>query len=401
MAGGSLLTEFLTFDKLTTQASISEGGFVNDGYTLRKYFPLRLRDTGQLDYVSAGKSIQFNIQLSAQDTFQEYSSGATGTPTNTNHMEQGLTPWTMARDNKVYERAEILLNERANSGSSRESRAKAWGSVSEAKTSSLNTSMAQGITRQFWAVPNKDLMEGVSGLGPKKPFSALAAVNEDGDGLFGKTHLPAATEWTTKQGLDPTTAAFGANYKPQTATYANFTSGSATNIFGGMNAMMKKLTWERPTKFSEYWENPTLNKQAWITTQTAHTNIQNLLAAGQSLYAVGAQDPSYPDPQHYGIPITWDDSFEAGSYYKDTGGTGLAPYLTADIIGSRMLALNGNYIHWVIHPEVDFEVADAAADKVNRPDVFVVWVSIWHQFVWTSMRHQGIIYPSADIVPAA
>ena len=400
MSSGSLLTAFQDFDKSTTTANISQRQFVLDSTKKRRYLWGRFAngEAASMKYVDAGKSITFNTVLSPRSTYGTYKSGQSGSPTNTNHLVKGENHWAFNRANKMYEDAEILLNEGIKYGMRAGDKSivmEQFAKVRDLKNAYLYQDMIDGVEEQLWAQPDKTLHEkGDVTTGVPAPMPIMAMVNEDTDGLFG-TNWTGNT-WTTKQDLDPTTAAYGSNYKPNQQSYNNSAYGAKGHLFTAFDEMAKDIDWEQPTTMNEYWENPVLNKQMIVTSRNGHSDVQRTLAANQNHYAFGAQDASYPDPQYYGVPITWNDSFGAGSYYDD-GSNGLGTESTATTKGARFLWLNGNYICPVIHPSRFFDHDEPQREGTTRPDVWVTWVSLWYQNVWTSIRRHGIVYPSTSI----
>lgn len=405
MALGNLLTAFLDFDKATTEANISGRKFIYAAQRKRRYVVPRLAD-GELGAplnIDMGKEIRFNTVLSNRSTFAAYRFGASGTGTNTNHLSQGRLPWTSARGNKVYEDAEILLNEGTVYGTrtgSREVIAEAWAKVRDLKNAPMFEDLINGWESSFWARPdkvNQEIGDLVSGTSVPTPIPVMAMVNEDPSGLWGTTTpLTTGEAWTLKQGLDPTTAAFGDNYKPQRRSYKNFTANNAENVIAAFDEISMDLTWETPTKMGEYFQNDEMRKRMIISSRWGQTEIRNLWRASQNYFVTNSVDPSIPDPQYLGIPITWNETFGGGSYYPLTATT-TGTQTTADITGPRFLWLDGNQIKPVIHPQRFFQQDDPARDPVERPDVWIVWSSIWYQFAYPDLRKHGIVFPNTDI----
>lgn len=403
MPDGNLLTAYLDFDKATTEANFSGGKFIYAAQRKRRYIVPRLAegDLGAPMNVDMGKELRFNTMLSNRTTFAPYRFGAAGQGINTNHMVQGRLPWTSARANKVYEDAEILLNEGTITGSrtgNREILAEAWAKVRDIKNAAMNEDLINGWESQFWARPdkvNQEIGDLVAGTSTPTPIPVMAMVNEETSGLWGGT-LTTGETWTTKQGITPGTAEYGDNYKPQRRAYTNFTAGNAANVIAGFDYISQDLTWETPSKHGEYFQNEEMRKRMIITSRFGHRSVQALWRASQNYFVVSSVDPGIPDPQYLGIPITWNDSFGAGSYYPlSTTATGTEA--TADITGPRFLWLDGNNIKPCIHPLRFFAQDDPARDPTERPDVWIVWVSIWHQFAYPDLRKHGIVYPDTDI----
>jgi hypothetical protein len=406
MASANPLPAYLDLDTAVTEANISGGNFIFAAPRTRRYIVPRLAegDLGAPKMIDMGKELSFNTVLSARSTFQAYRYGASGAGINTNHLVKGRAPWTAARANKVYEDPEILLNgdvimgQRIGGRKGDEIIAAAFAKVMDVKNATMNEDLINGWESQFWARPdkfNQEIGDLVAATSVPTPTPVMAMVNEEANGLWGGT-LTTGETWTTKQGITPTTAEYGSNYKPQRQAYDNFTANNADNIIRAMDEMSKDLLWETPTKFGEYFQNDEMRKRMAITSRWGHTEIVALWRSSQSYFAISAVDPGIPDPQHLGIPITWNGSFGEGSYYPlNTTATGTET--TADITGPRVLFLDGNNIKPCIHPLRFFEQAKPANDPIERPDVWIVWTSIWHQFMYPDLRQHGIVYPTTDI----
>lgn len=391
MAGGDQLTAFLDFEKAQAEHRLNiPSGFIADGSPKHKFLWPRLfrGEAAEVDKVQAGDSIKYFTVLSQTQTGEAYKPGGTATPSNLQNLEEGTAYWRFYRWNKTYNKKEISFN-----GDGPQT--KMWLDIWTKKQAALNSSINDFMEDELWAVPYKSLMEG-SGSEAIRMYSLFAHINEDASGLFGENWT--GETWTVKQTLDPTTARFGNNMKPQTRTYSNFTPGSSASLISAFHNMSKDVTWEMPMMLNQYWESDVMNKQMIIASRAGHTVYQNMIQStngGQDLFLGGKQDPSVPDPQYYGIPITWNDTYGAAAVY-DNGSNGLADETTADITGPRFMWVNGNYIRPVVKSDMFF-TQDSELRGVERPDTFVIYTDLACNLICTSYKRQGVVSPSTDL----
>lgn len=398
MASGDLLTAFLDFDKGTGPVHL--GGptdFIMDAAD-RKFLWGRLAngESANAKRIQGGKSIQYHNFLSRRNSFEEYLTGGVTTPTNTQHMTEPTAQWRFARAHKSYADPEIILNDKIRYGGNND-RYQEFTRIAAEKNALLYEDLVHGVEGQLWAQPNTTKMEG-NGSGTQSPYSIMSIVNEDTSGLWGSGWSSPPTEvFTTKLGLTPGTAAYGDNFKPQKRTYGNFTANDNDNVFAAFDHMAMDIHFDTPVSMAEYWEKDRLNKQMIITSRWGRAEVQTLMRAENDHYRIGKQDPAYPDPTYYGIPITFNDSFGAGAYYEPTSGSTPATETAANITGPRYLWLDGNHLCPVINSERFFYHDKPEREGATRPDTWVVYVSLWWNLVPTSIKRQGIVAPDTDI----
>jgi len=241
-------------------------------------------------------------------------------------------------------------------------------------------------------------MESADGTEPNSiPFH----VNEDTDGLFNPRTSAA---FTTKQGLNPTDAALAGRYEPQTATYsATGVAVTDNNIVVAFDDIAEKLTFEQPPTMQQYWEDPRYNKQMIVTTRRGRAIYKNLLRQYQDHFVAGPQDPAYPDPMYFGIPIQRASTLEGLALYRNNAGTGLLDEFTdaggTAGRGPRFYFLNAEYLYPVFHARRYFYKYEVTKHH-NVPDTWVLPIAIWFNLIATSYQRQGIVSPSGSVYTA-
>lgn len=392
MAGGDAFpSAFLDFVNAQAQTSLTiPTGFKTDGSPKRRHLWSRFfqGEAANLKKRQNGQYISYDTILSQRSSGESYNPGAVASPTNTQHSVKGTAYWRRHRWNVTYTDDELEFN-----GS--DDLTQQWMDLWSLKQALKEQDVNDFMEDRFWAVPYSGLMEG-SSSDSLEPYSIFAHVNEDASGLFGENWT--GQTWTTKQGLNPNTAAYGDNMKPQQRTYSNFTPGNNDSLISAFHNMAKDIYWEMPQLMSTYWESDEMNKMVIITDRQGHTTFQNMIQAsdgGKDLFMAGKQDPSVPDPQYYGIPITWNDSFGAAAVYDD-GSNGLAAQSSAAITGPRFMWLNGNHICPVVKTSSMFNDTPPLRGEL-RPDTWVIYTTLKWNLVCTSYKRQGFISPATSL----
>jgi len=389
--GDTFPAAYLDFEKAQAAHSLTTPtGFIADGSPKRRHIWSRFfRGEGMgVKKIQYGKNIEYSTILSQRSSGETYSPGAVSAPTNTQHGVKGTAYWRFIRWNKMYNKKELQFN-------GQEPLTHQFVNLWAEKQAYLEQDVNDFMEDRFFAVPYSASMEG-SGDAALEPFSVFAHINGDVSGLFGSTFWTGFA-WTTKQGLTPGTAAYGDNMKPQTQTYDNFTWASDVGIFSSMHGMVQKMYWEMPETLNTYWESDNMNKQVILTSMSGHRKAISSMQSAScgDLFLHGKQDPASPDPQFFGIPITWNDTFGAAAVY-DNGSAGLATEAAANITGPRYMFINGNYIVPVVSADNQFAQDEPLRDS-NRPDTFVIYVTLDYNLVCTSYKRQGMLSPRIDV----
>lgn len=390
---GTALQDFADFVEATGPTYVTGPKSIINAATKRKYLWARLAD-GELanrKTVSGGSEIRESIVFQDNGTWEKYLPGQNHNWVNPQRLQKIVAQWRYGIAHMSWVEQEILLNERIAYGTD-EAMFHQFVDIRNEKEMIMWTAVHNGVENDLWKTPDKDTMEATDGV---DTYPILAFVNEDPNGLWGSGW--AANPWTTVEGIDPTASAIAGNFTPQQVTYSSSAANNSDNIVSKFDEMWKKVYFEKPSTFSQYFDDPYLNKQTIITSSRGQTVFQQLLREGQDHYVLPAgQDPAYPDPQFHGIPVEYNDTFEAGNFYKPAAGSVPTTEALADLKGPRFLWLNGQYLYPVFHDEMYF-VKKEITKHHNVPDTWVCPVNVYYNSICTSRRNQGIVSPSADL----
>jgi hypothetical protein len=255
-----------------------------------------------------------------------------------------------------------------------------------------------GLENLLWQVPFPTDMESVDGT---EPYSIEAFINEGTTGLFNPITSAA---FTTVEGITPGDAAVASRFQPQTASYsAPLVTDTLTNVIAAFDNMSELLQYEQPPTMKQYWEDPRYNKQMIVTTRRGRAIYKSLLRASQDHFVAGPQDPAYPDPQYYGVPIQRASTLEGLALYRNNAGTALLDEFT-DVGGTagrgpRYYFVNAEYLYPVFHARRYFYKYDVTKHH-NVPDTWVLPIAVWYNLICTSRQRQGLVSPSGSVYTA-
>jgi hypothetical protein len=398
MAAGATLNAFLDWLSGTGVGRITTADHPLQLVTRHTFLWGRLWKNNGMP-VDGGQNITFWFLPKTAGTFEEVLPGTPTTPKNPQVLQKGVLDHRFTRAHSTYVDQEFLLNDRVTSGN-REVMFEQFVKIRDEKRTIRKTDVAIGMENQLSAVPNKTLMEGQSSTATS-PYSIFAHINQGTNGLFGfgfGTSVAGGT-WTVKEAIDPTSAAINSNMNVTQQKYASTTIDNPTNLIGGMDALRMEIDWEQPDSLSQYQADDALNNQMYLCTKQGRQAIMSLMRGDQDRYVMGAQDPSYPDPQFQGVPFKRWDPLETAAIY-DQLNTGLSTEGVQKSTGNqsggpRIYAVNGNYLYPVAHPDRLF-FEDVPQRHLQVPDTYVQYETTWWQLVCKSYKHQGILFPSAD-----
>jgi hypothetical protein len=388
---GTALNQFNDFVEATGPTYVTgPRSLINEAVKNTYYFgQLASGDDQARKMIRGGADIRESLFFQDNGTFETYLPGAEHDWKNPQRLEKVKTYWRFCLAHMSWVEQEILLNERINYGSE-EAKFQQYVEIRNEKEALMWTAMWNGLENLLWAEPNADTMEAEAGT---EPFSIPAFLNEATNGLF--LPLDGGTNWTTVEGLDPTAASTDSKWKPQTATYSSEAVNNQDNIISSLDELVQDVEFQIPTMHKQYFEDPTMNRQMILTTKKGRAAYAQLLREGQDHYVVGNQDPAYPDPQYYGIPIKRVSTLETATLYGNTSSDDTVAEDSADNKGPRFYVINGNYMYPVFHQEMYFEKKEVTKHH-NVPDTWVCPVSTWYNMICTSRQRQGILSPSGD-----
>lgn len=404
MASGALLTSFLDFISGTGVGRLTTPDHPMQLVTRHTWLWGRLWKNNGTP-MDGGQNLTFWFLPNTAQTFEEVLPGSTTIPKNLQVLQKGVGDWRYTRAHSVYVDQEILLNDRIRYGT-RDAQFEQFVKIRDEKSIIRKTDVAIGLEGQLSAVPDKSKMEGLATTGATSPYSVFAHINEAGygttsAGLYGASYTAVAAvpggAWTVKENIDPTAAAINANMNVTQQKYSVATIDNGANIIGGLDGLWMNLMWEQPDSLSQYQNDENMNNLMLLTSKQGRQAIMSLMRGDQDRYVMGAQDPSYPDPQFRGIPLRRWDPLETAAVYD--GASALQTEGNAagtQFKGPRVYALNGNYLYPVCHDERLF-FTDPPQRHLQVPDTWVQYESTWWNLICKSYKHQGILFPSADV----
>jgi len=339
--------------------------------------------------ISGGANLRHSTIFQDSGSLETYLPGASHQWQNVQRLQRVQVEWRYAMAHMSWVEQEIINNEIVAYGDD-EARFCEFVNIRNEKETICWASIWNGLENLLWQVPFPEDMESADGT---EPFSIPFHINEDTSGLFNPRTVAA---FTTKQGLSPTAAAVAGRYQPQVATYSSAGVGvTDNNIVVAFDNMSELLTYEQPPTMQQYWEDPRYNKQMIVTTRRGRAIYKNLLRQFQDHFVAGPQDPAYPDPQYFGIPIQRASTLEGLALY-DTGASTLGDEFNATNDGPRFYFLNAEYLYPVFHARRYFHKYEVTKHH-NVPDTWVLPIAIWFNTICTSYQRQGIVSPSTSV----
>lgn len=357
--------------------------------------------------VDGGQNITFWFLPKSAGTFEEVLPGTPTIPKNPQVLQKGVLDHRFTRAHSTYVDQEFMLNDRI-TGGNRKMMFEQFVKIRDEKRTIRKTDVALGLEAQLSAVPNKATMEGASAAGATSPYSLFAHLNQGTNGLFGAGFAvtPTGGVWTVKEAIDPASAAVNANMSPTTVKYGGAGGASIdqpNNLIGGMDAMRMDIDWEQPDSLSQYQADEALNNQMYLISKQGMQAIKSLMRGDQDRYVTGQQDPAYGSPQFQGVPFLRWDGLETAAIYDTTATVLQTEGATAtggnQYTGPRVYAINGNFMYPIAHPDRLF-YEDKPERHVNVPDTWVQYETTWWQFICKSYKHQGLLFPSANMYSA-
>ncbi len=253
------------------------------------------------------------------------------------------------------------------------------------------------LEEKYWAVPNTLEMESATG---QEMYSIPALVNEFTNGLPTSVHPGGA--WTTKQGINPTTAG-QTNWVPQQFDYIDklpSTSGSynAKSLIAVFDRAWSKLNFRPPPHDKQYFETETAQPiNVVFTSLQGRLNLLTSYRASNNLWA-DVHDPFFT-PMYGGAPVVYVAALDTAAIFPTGAGATLSTELdTAGTTnaGPRYFLIQPKYLRTIFHSE-RFMANLGKMKDVRQPTTNIWPIDTWSNTIARSLRRHAIIYPSADI----
>ena len=385
---GVALSNFLDFVEGTTSTYINGPmGLVMEAVKNTYWFGRLIQgQKAKKKMISGGANIRHSLVFQDSGSLETYLPGASHNWRNVQRLQRVQVEWRYAMAHMSWVEQEIINNEIVAYGDD-EARFCEFVNIRNEKETICWASIWNGLENLLWQVPFPADMESADGTEPNSiPFH----INEDTDGLVNPRTEAA---FTTKQGLSPTAAAVAGRYTPQQQTYTTNTINT-NNIIAAFDNISERLTFEQPPTMQQYWEDPRYNKQMIVTTRRGRAIYKSLLRQHQDHFVAGPQDPAYPDPQYYGIPIQRASTLEGLALYSNAAATALLDEFTdaGAAQGPRFYFFNAEYLYPVFHARRYFYKYEVTKHH-NVPDTWVLPIAIWFNLIATSYQRQGIVSP--------
>lgn len=388
---GVALSNFLDFAEGTTSTYINGPmGLVMECVKNTYWFGRLIQgQRSKKKMISGGANIRQSMVFKDNGSLETYLPGATHEFQNPQRLKKVQVEWRYTMAHMSWVEQEILNNEVIAYGDE-EARFCEFVNIRNEKEAICWANIWNGLENLLWQVPFPADMESADGT---EPNSIPMFINEDTNGLFNPRTSAA---FTTKQGLSPTDTALDSKYTPQQVTYGSAALNNADNIVSRLDDLAELMEFEQPPTMTQYWEDPRYNKQMIVTTRRGRAIYKQLLRAGQDHFVAGPQDPAYPDPQYYGIPVTRASTLEGLALYN-SGSSTLADEFNASNKGPRYYAINAEYLFPVFHARRYFYKYEITKHH-NVPDTWVLPIAVWYNLINTSAQRQGILSPTGGLV---
>lgn len=342
--------------------------------------------------VGGGEDIRRSLVFRDNGTYEQYLPGAAHTWQNPQRLDKAIAQWRFSMAHMSWVDQEIILNDKITYGTD-DAIFEEFVRIRDEKEMIMWTAKANGLESALWAQPNATLMEGTSST-HTAPYSLWPFVNEHANGLF-PSYTPGGA-WTTVEGVSPTAAATDGQWTPQQVTYGSTAQDDVGNVVSGLDNLFMACEFDAPERFTQYFEDPTMNNQKILTSRMGRRAFTALLRGGQDRFVAGNQDPSYPDPQMHGVPVKYAEPMDTAAVYANTGATALTTEALADLKGPRFIMVNCNYTYPVFHKAMYFKKGKVS-ESHEIPDTHVMPVTTWWNLVCWSRKHNGILSPSTDL----
>ena len=394
----SLHTGFADFISLTAPKVWSDPSkFTNNLQRQGYLLPRLLMGREGAASIGGGERIREYLLTKPNNTFRFH---APNEPTpgwqNGQHTDKVEIPYRFAEAHTTYTAKEVDLNE----GDPKVM----WKSVRDAKMAALWSAVANGIEDTFFAVPDASKMESFS-ASPGKPYSIPVFVNEQTGGRWGTVTTTydadtSVTPFTANSAIESLALTTTNNWQCAQVSYGaggsdGFTESDYDNVATAFDKMWLKLQFKSPGLQSRYFEDAAMFRQVILCSSDGLTKYKHLLRNSNNILPA-MQDPAYSGPMYSGVALEYIPALDTATLYSQNGDTTDADTeANADKTGPRYYFLNFNHLKLVWHPKWYMKLLDQFQPEHQRTTT-VIPVETWFNLFCSSLRHQGIVYPSAD-----
>jgi len=369
----------------TDDAYLNSAGAVKDAISYRNYGLRRMLEGKDPEKVlQNGKTIKNFLQLEDAATAHFYGAGGTESPTDPQVVTAMDTPWAFIRDDITYDDEAINLHEGDTAqmffNLKRQYEQKCW-------LSKINFIETQGM----WGTPTYATMEADTPTGGIRHMQSIPTlVTEEANAA---AVIGGYTSGLTLQGIDPEAKT---GWQNQRKTYDG---SSATDILKSLSFMARKCKFTGlPLGKGMYSDKSSMPAVVWcsleglVWLEEKMRNVQDLFVY------MGRQDPTYPNPTMYGIPIEEVDYLTTATVFPtaatsvystegDTAGTTNA--------GPRYYFMNLSDIYFTIHSDMFF-YRHPMRTPYENPSRHTIYIDTYCNITSEQRRTSGIVYPNVD-----
>lgn len=381
------LSEFGDFVKVTSPSFMTgPEDIVSDAMFRTTTLDRFVRGRSPQEILQGGETIRDVILFNEDSTGRFYGPQDPQTYRNPQPLQQLSVPWRFYIDEMTWTDQETMLN-----GMSGTVRFKQFKNIKWAKEQRRWMSYINFWERQLWKLPVAANMESSTGL---ESYSIPAFVNGRTNGLY--------SGWTTKAGLDPTSADTitgqgESGWVPQQGTYAANLGNGLTSLLTNLDILSTKTQFIPCNIASEYQTNASYYGQVIFTSKLGYNNYKRALRSVQdTLVYPGRQDSGFMHPTHNGVEVVPVDYLDTAALYDNAGATAFVSETAADLAGARFYLINTNFLRMFFHSE-RFMYEHEYMRDVTQPSTWVMPFETWGNLFPRSLRRQGFLAPSADI----
>lgn len=359
-------------------AVIKSGGDMREAVSKRSHFWKRLYSGKDPEKtLSGGERLRSFIMLTKAGSAFFHTIGKKTQPTQPQTITQTESPWRFARVPIVYDDQTVLLN---TAEKTFDAQVAVYFNLKQTYEQAAVLSKVDLMEEGLASTPSSTHDSFTSGNAPQPIFGTLISD-------FANT-LP--TGLTTVQGISPST---NTNWQNQREGF-DASGGVVANgpALKALSRLARRVKFTGlPTK-PEYGDRKTM-PAVFACSIKALTFLEDTMRATQDVFVyIGRQDPTYPHPTVYGVPVEEVDFLTNATIYDDGAG-GFATEEAATLEGPRYFACNLEDVTAYFHNR-RFWYKYAPINDIEDPSRWVIWCDTYYQIHMHQRRTQGVVYPS-------
>lgn len=340
--------------------------------------------------IQGGLQIVDDIFLAATRKARSYKPNQRQTYSNPQTGIQWQCPWRFYMTDITWTDEEVELNQ----GASREARSQQYKDLWFKKQMNTYSDWADFVEEQLWAVPDTTQMEAQGG---EMMFSIPALINEYASGLPTSIHPGGA--WTTKLGINPTTAG-QTRWDNQRFTYDNLSVGTSlttSSLITVFKRAFTKLSFRPPVVNSQYFESVTARPVGFVAcSELGVSLIWRQYMSSQNRWS-DQMDP-YGAPMFQGTPFVHIGQLDGATLFPTGAGGILSTEDNTAVAnngrGPRYWLIQPEYLKMFYHARRTFSSLGVMTD-LEQPTSHTMPIVSWMNLFPRSLFRQGHIAPLA------